>query len=389
MPYEIQGLDLPRVMLAAQQYRQGQEQERLSQLHRKAIDEELQKKQLADEAQGYIDRGQKGGMEMLRLADPRRFEQVQAANAANEKARQEQESKRIAAAANVERMYQQTPDDKKQDFVQRYRSLGDSVPQIDFENIGKAQIQNIAMGGQLPDNPKGQFAEETVLVANRLGYSDPSMALSDPRYKETLESIAREEIIKRRAGATNISNQVGGSSVGLTGSQQSNQQGEVIGARLQLKQLGAIDRDIAAAGGYGEIEGLANKGEDFVRQKFASIGMTSDEANKAIAARAKVVASVASLRNKVISQLSGAAVSDSEMERLVESLPTVGEPEAVFNAKMEAWKQNLEIIAEHGVDALVSGVRTKQESKPKGVGAKRTDPATGETRTWNGSAWVK
>ena len=166
----------------------------------------------------------------------------------------------------------------------------------------------------------------------------------------------------RRAGASRVN--VGGQGVGLTTASQTQQQGKVLDANLRLRQLDRLDRAISDAGGHETIGSYAADLEAEGKTFLSKEGFATKKQKESLRKRGTAVAAIGGFTNQIISDLSGANVPPAEMERMVQSLPTVDDEASAREAKVQAWRENLLIIREYGADALVNGIRTGEISLP-------------------------
>jgi hypothetical protein len=75
-------------------------------------------------------------------------------------------------------------------------------------------------------------------------------------------------------------------------------------------------------------------------------------------------AAVAALRNRVIQEISGAAVSTQEAARLMQELPTMSDPPAVFESKVVLTERNLQRLQALQEKALAEP-RRRQRIAPR------------------------
>lgn len=148
----------------------------------------------------------------------------------------------------------------------------------------------------------------------------------------------------------------GGPAVGLTTGQAGAVQGEVMTADKSLAQMDRIDRLVADAGGAGELASMWERGKAKVGSVVSNTPLGGDVDKEKLRRRRTAESAIATFRNTIYSKLSGAAISDSERERLMESVPDVGDSEADFAAKMSAWRENLAYERQYGMDALLKGI---------------------------------
>ncbi len=224
---------------------------------------------------------------------------------------------------------------------------------IDAEGLGAVGDATLAAMGKAPkyEGPEDAISKAVTLSSQlRPGDQGFQEAYVAERDREEARELAR-----RRAGATNVA--VGGGGVGLTTAAQTNQQGEVIKARLRLKQLGNMRNAIDAAGGYGALGAFRERGEAGFSEFVSKAGGKVDE--NMLANRASAVAAIGGFTNPIVSELAGANVPPNEWKRMTQSLPDPENDSApVLKAKIDAWEQNLKIIDEFGVDYLINGITT-------------------------------
>jgi hypothetical protein len=191
-------------------------------------------------------------------------------------------------------------------------------------------------------------------------------------YDKANAEIQAEERAARKAGASSNSVVVGANGergIGLAPPQQSKQQERVLDAQSGLAQLDIINRDIEAAGGAPGMAGAINSIKGSARSAADTLGVGDEGNADKVQARARAIASLGSLKNQVLHDLSGAAVSPTEMERLIESIPDAKrDSPSELQAKLGAWREKYKLAETQGTDALLKGIRvpgaTKAVPKP-------------------------
>jgi hypothetical protein len=176
---------------------------------------------------------------------------------------------------------------------------------------------------------------------------------------------AIQETQTRKTPKTNVTVGANGELIqALTKGEQSKQQGKIIDAAQRLKQLDDIDESINNLGGFDKMTDYFERGKRAFQNvaEKTKIGrdlLLTDEDKKAMEAYSTATANISGFSNKIINELSGAAVSAQEWQRLVKSLPN---PETdgmtQLKAKLKAWRKNIQYIQQFGIDALFNGIRS-------------------------------
>lgn len=288
-----------------------------------------------------------------------------------------------------------------------------SLAQMSPEQQAQARpyLEKLAKAGQIdiPDftNPRAAAAigksafgkpEQPLDLEReiRLAGFDPATPQGQAYTRKLLEG-------KAKGSQTNITiGQNGDKSIGLTTPQETKQQEAVLGARQTLAQLDLVDKMFSEAGGHDKFGGIVEGAGAAIKEGAASLGVAGKDTRQQVALRTKADAALSGLNSRILHDLSGAAINPSEWDRLKKSLPLMEDPPDVRQAKMAAWRENLSIIESQGVDALVNGIRAGKVKLPgeqsragaqpapaavNGTGATRT--VNGETRVWDGKAWVR
>jgi hypothetical protein len=278
--------------------------------------------------------------------------------AARDKRKQESQLAEAQKAADQEAMRQADAASRERQFQagimsgDPIRSESAAKAYREQNPIGLLQFEKALQGepGKAPD--LGDIPEFQKLYPN-LAPGSPEFAARYNRWK-----------LERQRPPMQIT--LGDKALGLTGGQQSAVQGELRGAATKLSMIDDVEQAIKDAGGHEVVS-------DLLRRKALQFGGTasnvipgvlSAENQQKLAQVARVEASLATLNNKVINELSGAAVSESEMERIAKSLPLIEDPAPVRLTKINAWKRNLGIIEKQGVDALMNGLRDQWSGAP-------------------------
>lgn len=215
-----------------------------------------------------------------------------------------------------------------------------------------------ALGPQQPQkqqrDPRSAFAQQ--LIDEGLAYG------SDPFNRRMAEYNTAELAKQKRQPGPGVVVNTGapqqGKAIGLTQSQQSAVQGEIMSAEKTLAQMDRIDEAVKAAGGAGELASIWRRGGAALQGVAEKTVGLSAEGKEQLQKRRAAEASIATLRNHILNKLAGSAVSDSEQKRIMESVMDIGDSETDFNAKRAAWRENLEFELQYGTDALVEGLRT-------------------------------
>ena len=265
--------------------------------------------------------------------------------------------KRSLATANIKRQIASAPDDQRRAAILDYAYRNSQGPSAIFDpldaagpDIAPEDVNTLGAEADavLGPSPKEEPKTTGDITEYELAKRDPAFA----RYQERM----------RRAGASRVN--VGGEGVGLTTASQTQQQGRVLDADKRLAQLDFLEASISDAGGHETIGSYAEDLKAQAKTLMSKSGFATKEDKSALRARAKAVSAIGGFTNQIISDLSGANVPPAEMERMVQSLPTVDDEASAREAKVQAWRENMLIVRKHGVDALVNGIRTGEISLP-------------------------
>lgn len=223
---------------------------------------------------------------------------------------------------------------------------------------GRAQFAAQADAVLGPEKaPERKVDNDMVIAASRLGYGgDVAAAEKDPRWGATLDKLTQSR-------GTTVNNNVGGPggpAVGLTTAGQTSVQGEVMDADKSLAQLDRIDKAVADAGGAASLASLWERGKAAAGSVAANTPIGGMVDKEGLRKRRFAESAIATFRNAIFNKLSGAAVSDAEMDRLMQSVPDVGDSEADLTAKIAAWRSNLEFERKYGMDALLKGLASNR-----------------------------
>lgn len=216
--------------------------------------------------------------------------------------------------------------------------------------------------GQTPREQQVPYDEAAQRVYNRSGKRRGDDGFPD-LYNAELAALARENESRARAGATSVRvGPDGQTGIGLTTGQQGSVQGDIMSAEKMLAQIDRIEAEVSNAGGAGTLASLGERGVSAARSLAEKTIGISPEAKAEQERRRNAETAVATLRNSIISKLAGANVSPSEQERIMQSVPDVGDSEADFNAKLKVWRDNLEYERQYGLGALLDGLRTGERA---------------------------
>lgn len=316
--------------------------------------------------------------ELLRTIAPdeaRQLRQDQAKQATDARELADQDAKR---KANVQRfaaqMLQKNPEsrDKVIRLLEAQKAtptLGSMQEQVAMLNDPQALAENLYASSSAvlgpPEAPPAEsqpLDEVAKIVINEFGLR-PGTPEYRQRYAAVRAELARDAERRAKAGATSVSVGKDGPAVGLTTSQQTTQQGEVIKADFRLRQLASIRKAIESLpGAYDAVGSYSDQAKEAISSVANKAGLGGDKAF--LEKRAAAIASIGAFTNPIISELSGANVPESEMRRMRESLPRPEDPGPALKAKMDAWEQNLNVIRDYGVNALVNGIRTGKIQLP-------------------------
>lgn len=190
-------------------------------------------------------------------------------------------------------------------------------------------------------------------------------------YEQERQRRDAEALKKAREGASKTSVTVGANgekSIGLSPAQATKTQGEILDAGKKLAQLGNIRKDIEAIGGWDSMGDYGQRAGETIAETASKVpgvkDMVDEGAKASLVKRSAARAAIASFRDAILHELSGAAISPSEMERLIQSMPTDTDAGPVLQAKMDAWQRNLELVRDQGTDALLNGIRTGKVGLP-------------------------
>lgn len=202
-------------------------------------------------------------------------------------------------------------------------------------------------------DPRSTFAQQLVDA----GYAQGSERFNGEMARYNAAQLARME--REPKGMTiNLGGASGEGAVGLVPPQQSKVQEDVITADKALAQLGRIDKSVRAAGGPAEMASLWERGKSALGSAVSTTPIGGSVDKEKLVRRRTAESNIATFRNAIFNKLSGAAVSEPEMDRLMQSVPDVGDSAADYTAKVATWKANLEFERQYGMDALVDGIRS-------------------------------
>ena len=294
--------------------------------HRKAEIAQRQEQADAEQAQRYQLADEKA------VADNRSG----AAKMAVYDARSQQaaKDKRMAATDRFRQVLEKAPPEMRQGLVKRMGEL-----------VQRGEIEDFDFGLAAPEEkPKG-------LDAERLAETE--------RHNRAMENRKSDGITVNVGGQGQPGQPA---NVPLDQAPRNKAMGEVMDADKALAQLGRIDEAVAAIGGAEKLGAVGERAGAVISDVMAKTVGVGPQAQQNLGARNDAVSQISTFRNAIYNKLSGAAVSDSELERMMESVPGPTDSAPVFNAKMKTWRKNLEFEREYGMKALVEGLRNKTGS---------------------------
>jgi hypothetical protein len=358
--YQNQGIPLADIFLAAQQMKANQQQGRLRELQMQQAQQQMEAQQ---EAQ-IRERDQREAMSLLPEA-------MQAAAPQNFVVDVGKRRPWIPGDTNMDTPVVRTQSPGNSEMLQTIRSVAPQVvrEQEDYqrrvqqalaeENRKNAELSVRQDEAQFKGVSKDWIEAFNQVTGKPLTVENMYEVNNNPGMIRDI-NVAMEKARAGKAPKTNIQIGPDGKSQTLTTAEQTQQQAKVINARRRLQQLDSIDQSIAKLGGTRELSSWWNSAEaaalNTADRSDVLGGFVSDSTRKRLGARAAAVADLASFRNEIINELSGAAVSESEMKRMVQSIPGPEDSSSVLDAKKATWRRNLQYIDKFGVDALFRGI---------------------------------
>lgn len=258
----------------------------------------------------------------------------------------------------MRRMYQLDPAGAQQ-FLQGQQQITQDQQKIE------------AFGQEEPLRPQGELATFLQVTGKQIG--DPGLQAEFNRWR--LEG--------RRAGAAQMN--VGDSALGLGTSAAGKAQEDVRQAQIKFQMLDELETAIDEAGGHQQISDLVGRSLTQAKGAISTVlpGIQSEEDKRRLRALTAVESKLSALNSQVLNELSGAAVSEQEWERIKKSLPLMEDPADVRATKLQTWKRNMQIIQEQGVDALMNGLRKGWDGSGEGDARFKEVTRNGQTRKWD------
>jgi hypothetical protein len=225
-----------------------------------------------------------------------------------------------------------------------------------MESLVSMLNQHRTLIGTLSD-PKVTNLMTEILAKNNYSGREGE-GLQDPVVQQQLDEAmkSRETAAKRP-----LANVVVNNASPLTTGNLAKQQMKVAEADEKLWMLDQMEKDIENAGGHEEISSIVKQaGADILgwKSRVFTGSLTPDQEER-LGRRARAVSTLSTFMNAVFRDISGAAIMEHEMERLMKSVPTPSDPSFVRKAKMAAWRRNFEIIREAGFSSIKEGIKAK------------------------------
>jgi hypothetical protein len=359
MPGGVSEINFADIFLRAMQV--GQAGAHRRSLERRAALEQQQQKIKLDELRAARDAfaaGEPGPLQRIAPTEAIALRrQTQAERGFAQEQQAEKERRTAIFAQGLQQIPVESPEFRQrlqfgQELARRGRISGIGLPAapevgpIDIPQAQQAVGEALAIA-ELPTPPR---PDQSFAARVRRAFPD------DPVKQGAL---IRQRLEKEAEGPRGVQVNIGDAALGLTRAQTGKQQGEILGADLQLRQLVSIRQSIQQAGGAEELTnlfaGLKAQGAGFATR--LSSGLVSPEERQRLGARGAAIADLGALTNTIISKLGGANVPPAEFKRLTESLPRPDDPPDVLMSKLERWEKNLQVVRDHGIDALIKGVR--------------------------------
>ena len=281
-------------------------------------------------------------------------------------------TKRQNRAQDAEMAARQQAADRQNDLQVAQREAAQGRPDImlsafpaeyQAQQVAAEDRQRAIRSAQISDASKMQQMRELnplvyeIAAQYKLGRGDEEAILADPRVGRDIQQHFRAGLEGRSKGSGNIFMPGGGTAM-PTGA-VTTAINEVRGIDQQIKMLDNMGAAIKNAGGHQQLSSIPEAGKaawsGFISRLNSNL--VSPEDVKKFGARGAAVAEVATFRNMIFNKLSGAAVSESEMKRLMESVPDVVDPWYVREAKMRSWDNNLRMSRDAGYDDITQGIK--------------------------------
>lgn len=277
--------------------------------------------------------------------------------------RKERESLAREAGSQAEALGAPTPQVTGDPRMQLAANLGAGEQQVAQEAIQrKSVLDELAASRRANAAQKLERLRQIGLVDRQaLGHEQ---ALEIQRMRD-----ANDLQVARIRGKGGVTVNMPGAGVGLTTAVTSDEQKRILAADRRLAQLDAIDRSAQAAGGYDAASSFGQRGKTaisgVVGRAFPSA--VGPGTRQLVARQATFDADLANFSNDILHDLSGAAINPSEWERLKRSVPNEGDSGTQKQAKVEAWRRNLKVMREQGIDAIVNGIRSGKTLEEVGL----------------------
>ena len=391
MPYQVQGVDLPSIFLAAQQARANEQAMRLNQIKLAEAQRQEDVQRWLPQARADFFGGDPTDLQRLAPEEALKFQSAQAerqALAAKAQASAAETQAKQQGAAEARRLRTSRTMLQAIDAYQKNPSAYGAIR----EQMRGLWSQGLIDQVQLPDQPpppgSPELQQMRAVLASQVSAEKPTTKMQEALFAARGDERLATELLKKwnESSGQKINVNVGADgNIGLTQGVQAAQQTQVLGADAVLAQLDNLDQLASEAGGVENIltgsTQLRNKAAGIV-DKFAP-ALTS-KATEAELARAQAFdAANQSMVNEYVKMLTGSGVTGSDLERSLAAIPNKGDSPAQYRAKMKSLRQRLEQSRKLGVGALVGGISQERQTTT-GNAEPPAAPDINADTTWSG-----